>query len=41
MRPLYRSGVNKGRSARKFRSQVKRTKGANIQMGPMRGGWRL
>lgn len=40
MRPLYRSGVSKGRSAARFRGQVKRTKGANIS-GPMRGGWRL
>lgn len=41
MRPSYRSGVNKGRSARKFRKNVSRTKGANIFPGPMRGGIRL
>lgn len=41
MRPLKRHGVNKGRSARKFRHQVKRAKAPNVAMGPMRGGWRL
>lgn len=40
MRPLRRGGVSKGRSARKFRSQSRRTKGANLK-GPMRGGIRL
>lgn len=40
MRPLRRSGVNKHRSARKFRGHVKRTKAANMKQ-PMRGGWRL
>lgn len=40
MRPSYRSGVNKGRSARKFRGHSKRTKSANMK-GPMRGGIRL
>lgn len=40
MRPVKRFGVSKGRSARKFRRNVGRTKGANLVM-PMRGGWRL
>lgn len=37
----YRSGVNKGRSASKFRSQISKTKYANVKAGPMRGGIRL
>ncbi|WNK13750.1 MAG: hypothetical protein [Microvirus sp.] len=40
MVPLRRSGVNKSRSARQFRSQVSRTKAPNIR-NVMRGGWRL
>lgn len=40
MRPLRRMGVNKARSARKFRSQVRRTKVPNVTM-VQRGGWRL
>lgn len=40
MRPLSRSPVSKTRSARRFRSNVGRTKGANLAT-PMRGGWRL
>lgn len=41
MRPVRRSGVNKGRSAKQFRSNSRRTKGANVAKGPMRGGIRL
>lgn len=41
MRPLSRGGVNKGRSARRFRGQIGRTKAANMSRGLMRGGWRL
>lgn len=41
MRPSYRSGVNKNQSARKFRSNVSHTKGANMRGAPMRGGIRL
>jgi len=41
IRPLKRRGVHKGRSARQFRSNVGRTKGANMQQGLARGGWRL
>lgn len=41
MRPIKRQGVHKGRSASKFRHNVKRTKGANVSHAPMRGGWRL
>jgi len=33
--------VNKGKSARQFRANSARTKVANIQAGPMRGGIRL
>lgn len=40
MRVLKRGGVNKGRSARRFRSQTRRTKARNMS-GPMRGGIRL
>lgn len=39
MRPLKRGPVSKGQGARKFRAQVKKTKGANVQV--MRGGIRL
>lgn len=38
---MYRSKVNKGRSARKFRKSVSRTKAANVKGNPMRGGIRL
>lgn len=40
MKPLSRHGVNKFRSASKFRKSVQKTKHANIA-GPMRGGIRL
>lgn len=40
MRPSSRHGVNKGKSARKFRKNVSKTKGPNVR-GPMRGGIRL
>lgn len=40
MRPLYRGGVNKRRSAGKFRRQTRRTNSRNMS-GPMRGGIRL
>lgn len=38
---MRRHSVNKGRSARKFRKNVSRTKAINIKPGPMRGGIRL
>lgn len=41
MRPVQRSHVNKGKSARHFRKSVSRTKAANMAKTPMRGGWRL
>ena len=41
MRPVRRSSVSKSRSARQFRGQIRRTKKANINVNPMRGGWRL
>ena len=41
MRTLHRKAVNKYRSARKFRHHAKRTKAANMQKAPQRGGWRL
>lgn len=40
MRPVRRSPVHKGRSARKFRRQSVHTKAANVQSVP-RGGFRL
>lgn len=40
MRPLSRGNVNKRRSARRFRSHMKRTKKPNLG-GLARGGWRL
>lgn len=41
MRPVSRKYVSKQGSARKFRSNVSRTKGANLRGAPMRGGIRL
>jgi len=41
MRPVKRYGVDKGQSARQFRGNVSRTKGANMRAAPMRGGIRL
>lgn len=40
MRPLKRYGVNKGRSAAKFKRNIRRTKAPNLNAS-MRGGWRL
>lgn len=40
MRPLKRQGLNKHRSAGKFRRNVSRTRAINFA-GPMRGGIRL
>lgn len=40
MRPSARFGVNKPRSARRFRRNVSRTKMANMN-GPNRGGYRF
>lgn len=37
---MYRSSVNKGRSAQQFKRNVRRTKAANIN-AVMRGGIRL
>lgn len=37
----YRKPVNKKRSARQFRNNVKHTKAANMRGNPMRGGIRL
>ena len=41
MKILHRKPTNKRRSARSFRSHAKRTKSANMQKAPQRGGWRL
>lgn len=41
MRPLSRGGANKRSGARKFRSQISRTKAVNLSGMPMRGGIRL
>lgn len=38
---MRRSHVNKRRSAKSFRRHTSRTKAANIQPAPQRGGWRL
>lgn len=38
---MKRYGVNKRKSAQKFRNQVGRTKMVNLVAGPMRGGIRL
>lgn len=37
----YRKSVNKGRAARKFRSDSSKTKALNMKGAPMRGGIRL
>jgi hypothetical protein len=41
MKPLSRKPVSKGKSSRQFKRNVSRTKGANMMVNPMRGGWRL
>lgn len=41
MKPSKRFPVNKRKSAQRFRSNVGRTKAANVAGQPMRGGWRL
>lgn len=38
---MRRHSVSKSSSARKFRRQISRTRGANVWAGPMRGGIRL
>lgn len=38
---MRRSPVNKSASARQFRHNASRTKGANLRGAPMRGGIRL
>lgn len=38
---MRRHSVNKSSSARQFRSNTMKTKAANVQPGPMRGGIRL
>lgn len=37
----HRFGVNKARSAKKFKSHVGKTKALNMKAVPMRGGIRL
>ncbi|WNK12951.1 MAG: hypothetical protein [Microvirus sp.] len=41
MRPLQRKHVNKSKSAKKFSHGSAKTKHANINPNPMRGGIRL
>jgi hypothetical protein len=41
MRILKRKMTNKRKSAKTFRHHSKRTKAANMQKAPQRGGWRL
>jgi len=38
---LYRKTVSKRKSAKSFRRNTKKTKAANMQKAPQRGGWRL
>lgn len=38
---MRRYGVNKGRSARKFKKHMGKTKAINMKAAPMRGGIRL
>lgn len=38
---MHRNFVNKGKSAKRFRRQVGKTKSINMKAGPMRGGIRL
>lgn len=38
---MFRHGVNKHKSANKFKAQIKRTKAPNMKGAPMRGGIRL
>jgi hypothetical protein len=41
MMSLHRKHVNKRKSAKSFRRNVKRTKSVNVRSAPQRGGWRL
>lgn len=41
MRPSFRRGVNKRKSAKHFRRQVSHTKAVNLRPGLARGGLRL
>lgn len=41
MYPVRRSGVNKRKSARKFRRNVGKTRMVNLSVTPNRGGFRL
>ena len=41
MKPVSRHVVNKHKSAKVFRRNARTTAAANVQVGPMRGGWRL
>lgn len=38
---MKRHSVNKHQSARKFKSDVRKTKAPNLNRTVMRGGWRL
>nr|QJB20124.1 MAG: hypothetical protein [Microvirus sp.] len=38
---MKRMPVNKRKSAQQFKGNIRKTKAANMQQGPMRGGWRL
>jgi hypothetical protein len=40
MTPLRRRNVNKYKSAKSFRKQMRKTKAANMA-NPTRGGWRM
>ena len=38
---MRRGNVNKYRSSKKFRGQMRKTKRANVGKAPQRGGWRM
>jgi len=41
MRNMRRNKVNKGKSSRRFKKNVSKTKAANLRGAPMRGGYRF
>ena len=41
MKPVSRHPVNKHKSAKQFGHHTRTVAAANMQIGPMRGGWRL
>jgi len=41
MKTLTRHPTNKYKSAKQFKKNTRRTKGANVQTNPQRGGYRF